>query len=362
MNDVMRRMCSCAALGGCVGFRRRSSSSSSMYTLCYPVIEFLHSGDIVGCNSAALQLLTRQPESLLDIMSFRDAGMVIDSVNEHYDAWWNGTCLKLSNLTSGDRMSGQRFLMVVSRSPDKRASTLSLVQIAAPVRTMLETWFKHQLPSSLIASMAEQNDNLFPVTECFATIMFVDIVGFTSMASRVGPGQVFLLLKNVFGMIETEILKYPRIITYETDGDCWIGISGIAKKDCHSGTFAVVESSNEDSDGGKSMFKKDAVAMITVACVIRTACASVRMPDGSPLKLRFGVHSGDVVVGFISSRMKIAGDTINTAKRVESSCPPGCINMSEVTYNLLPMHMKVLCKPHTAELKGKGTVSMYCLP
>ena len=55
-----------------------------------------------------------------------------------------------------------------------------------------------------------------------------------------------------------------------------------------------------------------------------------------------GLHSGPVVsgiVGKIRRRFCVFGNTVNMASRTETSCPPGCIQATGVTYHLAAPHL-----------------------
>ena len=105
----------------------------------------------------------------------------------------------------------------------------------------------------------------------------------------------------------------------------------------------------------------NALTMCNLALTIQRRTQGILMPDGRPLQLRCGLHSGMVSVGMMAARIKLAGDTINTAKRVESACSTGAVNMSEQTYGLLPDYMRRLCTRHVAVVKSKGEMAMYTL-
>ena len=55
-----------------------------------------------------------------------------------------------------------------------------------------------------------------------------------------------------------------------------------------------------------------------------------------------GIHSGPAVTGIVGKvrrRFCMFGDTINMASRTETSCPPGCIQVTERTHALASPHL-----------------------
>ena len=60
--------------------------------------------------------------------------------------------------------------------------------------------------------------------------------------------------------------------------------------------------------------------------------------NGQPVEIRIGIHTGPCDSGLVGTKLpkfSIFGDTMNTASRMESTCVPGCIQVSDATWALL---------------------------
>ena len=77
--------------------------------------------------------------------------------------------------------------------------------------------------------------------------------------------------------------------------------------------------------------------------------------------LRIGIHSGALtagVVGKIKFAYDIWGDTVNIAKRMESACEIGKINISAITYDVVKEYFD--CEHRgKIEVKNRGKIDMY---
>lgn len=83
--------------------------------------------------------------------------------------------------------------------------------------------------------------------------------------------------------------------------------------------------------------------------------------QGHPLNFRIGINSGPAMAGVIE-RKKIAytvwGDTVNTARRMQSHGMPGQIQISKTTHELIKDDF--VCEPRGAiNIKGKGKMEVW---
>ena len=140
------------------------------------------------------------------------------------------------------------------------------------------------------------------------TIMFIDVVGFTSLSETLPHKEIVAMLNELFGVCEAVISRH------QGDIDKFIG-------DAAMGVFIAAD---------------DAVA---AGLEIQARLKKSNKGRKVPVRVRIGVNSGKVIQGDIGGTgrkdLTVIGDVVNVAARIQAAGEPGSVYVSESTYSRL---------------------------
>jgi adenylate cyclase len=86
-------------------------------------------------------------------------------------------------------------------------------------------------------------------------------------------------------------------------------------------------------------------------------------PDGNPIQIRIGIHTGPAIAGVIGTHKfsyDIWGDTVNTASRMESHGDVGKIQVTKEIFENLKSNF-IFESRSEIEIKGKGKMETFWL-
>jgi sensor domain CHASE-containing protein/class 3 adenylate cyclase len=194
------------------------------------------------------------------------------------------------------------------------------------------------LPHS-IAEKLKNNQGIIADNFDNVTILFADLVGFTSLSSRLSPLDVVNFLNNIFSSFDRLAEKYG-LEKIKTIGDAYMVASGLP-----------------------TPRPDHAEAIANMALEMQEIIREISQGQSESFTMRIGINTGRVVAGVIGTKKfsyDLWGDAVNVASRMESSGEPGKIQVSQTTYEVLKD--KYIFQPRgLISVKGKGEMLTYWL-
>ncbi len=187
----------------------------------------------------------------------------------------------------------------------------------------------HYVPKEIAERIATSEGPLQPDTR-EATIMFADLVSFTSMSERLSPDALIAMLNEYLALISAPIVRHKGEFCY-FQGDAILASFNLP-------------SSNLDHASGA----------VAAALEIQQLLKNHRFACGETLKARIGINTGTIVGGTIGTPdgMKsytVYGDNVNIAARLEQ------LNKTYQTSILLSQHTMELADQRRFTFSAKGS-------
>lgn len=167
------------------------------------------------------------------------------------------------------------------------------------------------------------------------TVLFSDIVSFTTHSSVLTPDRIRRFLNEYFDAMVDIVFKHGGTV------DKYIGDG-----------LMVFFGDPEPQEDHAARCVRAAIEMQQRARELHEAW---RQADGFPLAVRIGINTGEVVVGNMGSRRQfsytVLGSPVNLAQRLESNAPVGGILISDRTRELVKNEFPT---KSLGEIKVKG--------
>ena len=222
-------------------------------------------------------------------------------------------------------------IMFVAMAVYVRARNRLLVALADE-RDRSDRILRNVLPESIAARLVAGEH---PIADRYDAVgvLIADVVDFTSLSERLSADELVRDLNVMLGAFDA-LAGRLGVTKVKTIGDAYLAITG--------GPDAAA----------------DLATLADFAIGIRSIAATHAIGDRSGVELRIGIDVGPVVAGVIGeSRFlwDVYGDTVNAASRMESTAPPGAIQLTDDAAALLATEFRI--RPRgTIDVKGMGPV------
>ena len=191
------------------------------------------------------------------------------------------------------------------------------------LRSRLERFHSPQVIEMIVKQSEEKQENIMEPKDMTVTILFTDIVGFTTISETMPPREINLLLNQFFSRMTDIIFKHNGTLD-KYIGDCLMAVFG-------------------------APFEKagDAERAVRAALEMRHELGEMMASNETDRKfeVRIGINTGRVVAGNIGSPNRleytVIGDPVNIASRLESIAQPNQILIGEDTFKQVKGKFKV---------------------
>ena len=150
------------------------------------------------------------------------------------------------------------------------------------------------------------------------TVLFTDMVGFTTFSERSGEEAAFTLMRSLSKLMGEAVREQGGVVQ---------GFTG-------DGIMAVFGAPTAFEDAPMRACR----SALAILERLNTAGGDLEAKHGVRPQLRIGINTGLAVVGQVEggdAAVTVLGDTVNFAARLQSLAEPGSVRMSEATHRLV---------------------------
>lgn len=250
-------------------------------------------------------------------------------------SWLNLAWFGFNLLMAGRVVS----LLALYFAAQRNRLTQNLKQEQEKTERLLTSIFPAKVAAQVKHSLLDES-TVPAVAEYYrdASVLFADMVGFTTLTSRLSARELVSLLNSIFSQFD-RLAERHGLEKIKTVGDCYVVAAGLP---------------HPRPDHAR--------ALAELALEIQSFVKNYRLTEHK-VSFRMGIHTGPVVAGVIGQK-KISydlwGDTVNIASRMASGAPGGGIQITCQTHESLGSGF--ICVPRgKVFVKGKGEMETWLL-
>jgi adenylate cyclase len=207
-------------------------------------------------------------------------------------------------------------------------------------KEQVEDAFAKYVPARVAKNILSDLDQVeLAGKQAFASVMFVDIVGFTAKSETLAPEGVAELLNEFYAAAgQAAALYHGTIDKYM--GDCVMLVFGIPEAD------------------PDHVFNSIACAVFFQKLI--GAINDRRLSQGKfPVHYRIGLNSGDMLAGVMGTadrvQYTVVGDSVNLASRLCAAATADQVVITEQTYNHPTLRKRILAAEYQSiRIRGKS--------
>lgn len=194
------------------------------------------------------------------------------------------------------------------------------------------------LPKAVAEKLKREEKNISTQID-LASVMFVDLIGFTELSGKLHHTRVVSILNELFSQFD-QIVEKNGLEKIKMIGDAYMLAGGVPEP-------------------RKEHLKDIGFCALEILDYIK----SKPIQDAQSLGIRIGIHCGPVIAGVICEKKfayDLWGDTVNIASRMESHGLPNKIQVSSDFYELTKEIFTYEAR-EPIDIKGKGMMQTYLL-
>ena len=308
---------------------------------CIALLGFDSTNELLGRNMHELVHRTRgngQPYPMVDCQIYQ-AFRQGEGVHVDDEVMWR---------SDGTSFPTEYWSYPMERDGHLVGSVLTFVDITERKQLEVKLRVEHDraerlllnvLPEEIARQLKERPGRTISEQFESVSVLFVDLVGFTPLAARLGPEHAVELLNEIFTAFD-RLADRHHVEKIKTLGDGYMAVAG-------------APSPVPDED--------HSVAIAEVALDMRQWIAEHGIREGWNLQLRIGINRGPAygaIIGTNKFMYDMLGDTVNVAARMESSGEPGRIQVTKAVFEQLKDGYALEPRGLT-DVKGKGQLETW---